>query len=81
MQSRRYGNISALLVATSILSLSIIATSSAKAYAHDHTIDFEITSFQINGKGILRMYVEGVAGGTTPHHAGGEPNLCICLLH
>jgi hypothetical protein len=72
MQLRQYGIISALLVAASILSLSIMATPSSRAYAHDDMIDFEITSFQINGKGNLRMYVEGVAGGTTPHHAGAE---------
>lgn len=54
-----------------LLSLSMITTPGAAAYAHEDMKDFEITSFQINGKGNLRMYVEE-AGGTTPHDTGEE---------
>ncbi len=49
-----------------LLSLSMITTPGAAAYAHEDMQYFEITSFQITGKGNLRMYVEE-AGGTTPH--------------
>jgi hypothetical protein len=72
MALRQYGIIMTSLIAASLFSLSISATLDERVYAHDHTSDFEITSFQINGKGNLRMYVEGVAGGTTPHHSGAE---------
>lgn len=54
-----------------LLSLSMITTPGAAAYAHEDMKYFEITSFQINGKGNLRMYVEE-AGGTTPHDTGEE---------
>jgi hypothetical protein len=76
-----YGIMSALFIATSILSLSMTATPIVTAYAHDDIKDFEITSFQINGKGNLRMYVEGVAGGTTPHHAGEENLIYAYVFH
>lgn len=72
MYLKQYGIISALLVAASILSVSMIVTPSARVYAQDHTKDFDIISFQTNGKGNLRIYVEGVVGGTTPYHAGDE---------
>jgi hypothetical protein len=72
MLSRKYEVLPAFFGLAAIIGASMIATTITTAYGHGHADDFKITSFEIKGRGVMTMYVEGVAGRTIPDHEDAE---------